>query len=353
MKMDFGVSIGRNDRIDQISDLAISAEKWGFSHLGFVDSQNQSRDIYVMMAVAAQATKRIRLWQTVTVPSTRHPSVTVNATATVNELSGGRAFLGLGAGMNAVETMGMKPSRIKDLRELVEFTKKYIVGDKARWKGTIMQSDWVKDPFKIYLNAGGPKSTELAGELADGVIFMGGPSSVMKWKMKHIEMGATRAGRDLSEIDIVVRSNIYVASSKKDSHGELVSHVSPYAGLPVFNSNDSEIVSIYKEVENEQPGILDEIEKAQKAISEEAKKHGGPPGFDPWHQKPNPPWAHLVTQRMIDSVHLTGNVEEICEGVERYAQLGITSVMPAVYSMIDKESVISQIGKEIIPKFQR
>ena len=92
MKMDFGVSIGRNDRIDQISDLAISAEKWGFSHLGFVDSPNQSRDIYVMMAIAAQATKRIRLWQTVTVPSTRHPSVTVNATATVNELSGGRAF---------------------------------------------------------------------------------------------------------------------------------------------------------------------------------------------------------------------------------------------------------------------
>jgi 5,10-methylenetetrahydromethanopterin reductase len=244
MKMDFGVSIGRNDRIDQISELAIAAENWGFSHLGFVDSQNQSRDIYVMMAVAAQATNRIRLWQTVTVPATRHPSVTANATATVNELSGGRAFLGLGAGMNAVETMGVRPSRIKDLREFVEFTRKYMLGEEAKWKGSIMKSDWVKQPFKIYLNAGGPKSTELAGELANCVIFMGGPSSVIKWKMQHIKKGAARAWRNLSDIDIVVRSNIYVASSKNDSHGELVSYISPYAGLPVFDRNDSEIVSI-------------------------------------------------------------------------------------------------------------
>ena len=352
MKMDFGVSTGRDERIDEIADLARAAEEGGFSHLGFLDSQNRSRDVYVMMAVAAQATKRIRLWQTVTVPSTRHPSVTANATATVNELSRGRAFLGLGAGMSAVQTMGMKPSPMKDLREFVEFTRRYTAGEEAEWKGAKVRSEWVREPFKIYLNAGGPKSSELAGELADGVIFMGGPSPVMKWRMEHIEKGALRAGRDLSEIDIVVRANIYVAASKEESHGELVSHVSPYAGLPRFNREDPEIVSIYEQIEKEQPGMLDEIEKARKGIEEEAKKHGGPYGFNPWHEKPNPPWAHLVTQRMIDSVHLTGNVEDICEGVERYARLGVTSIMPAVYAMIDKESVIREIGDKIVPEFR-
>jgi len=90
----------------------------------------------------------------------------------------------------------------------------------------------------------------------------------------------------------------------------------------------------------------------QEAIKEEGKKYGGPSGFNPWHQKPNPPWAHLVTQRMIDSVHLTGNIEEICEGVERYAELGITSIMPAVCAIIDKQSVIRDIGENIMPKFQ-
>ena len=55
---------------------------------------------------------------------------------------------------------------------------------------------------------------------------------------------------------------------------------------------------------------------------------------------------------MIDSVHLTGNIEEICEGVERYAELGITSIMPAVYAIIDKQSVIRDIGENIMPKFQ-
>ena len=51
-----------------------------------------------MMTIAALNTRRIKISHGVTVPYTRHPSVTANATATIDELSGGRAILGIGSG---------------------------------------------------------------------------------------------------------------------------------------------------------------------------------------------------------------------------------------------------------------
>ena len=78
-----------------------------------VDQQNLCRDVYVMMTIAAQNTSRIQIGHGVTIPETRHPSVTANATATVAELAPGRIFLGIGAGGNALRiryTAGVQES---------------------------------------------------------------------------------------------------------------------------------------------------------------------------------------------------------------------------------------------------
>src|SRR4029453_19421854 len=98
MRVHFSVGMGRNLRADEAADHARIAEECGFSHLTWVAQPNLSRDIYVSLAVAALNTRRIRLGQGVTDPQTYHPSVIANASATLNELTGGRAFLGIGAG---------------------------------------------------------------------------------------------------------------------------------------------------------------------------------------------------------------------------------------------------------------
>src|SRR6478672_5067562 len=135
------------------------------------DQENVSRDVYTMMAVAALNTSNILIGQGVTVPYTRHPSVTANATWSVNELSGGRVFLGIGAGGNAVRSMGMKALPLTEFRDTVQFIKKYMRGEEVEYHGATMHSEWIKEPVPIYMGASGPLSCILGGELADGVIF--------------------------------------------------------------------------------------------------------------------------------------------------------------------------------------
>ena len=186
MKIRFAVGMGRNERIDEIGDLARLAEEIGFDHVTFVDQQNLSRDLYAMMTVAALNTDRIRIGHGVTVPYTRHPSVTANATATVNELSGGRVFLGLGAGGNALRSMGMRPRPLQEYWDLIKFMRAYMAGEEAEFKGARMRSEWIRQTVPIYMAADGPRSLEMAGEMADGVYFMGGPPELVKWKVDHI-----------------------------------------------------------------------------------------------------------------------------------------------------------------------
>src|SRR5688572_6569387 len=98
MKLDFSIGIGRNETIHEIPDLARVAEECGSSDLTLTDQPIHGRDVHAMMTVAAMSTSRIRIGHGVIDPQLTHPSVIATATATINELSGGRAFVGISAG---------------------------------------------------------------------------------------------------------------------------------------------------------------------------------------------------------------------------------------------------------------
>ena len=204
----------------------------------------------------------------------------------------------------------------------------------------------------IIVAAEGPKSLEVAGALADGVVFMGGLPFFMKWKVDKIYQGAEKAGRDPSEIDIWVRSYIYVADSKEQAHREVSTVLSFNGGIPHLNLDNPEMQAICKQAEKEQPGLLDEISKVKKAMAKEAKKYNSPLGFNPWFETIDAPWAPLVTQRMIDNIHLVGKPEDICEGIDRYAQVGVKTIATSLYSIIDKKGMLKEIGEKVMPNFR-
>ena len=92
MHMSFSVGTGRVTDIHQVAQLARTAEECGYSRISFPDTPAFNRDVHVMMTVAALNTHRIHIGQGFTDPFTFHPFVIANATATVDELSGGRAL---------------------------------------------------------------------------------------------------------------------------------------------------------------------------------------------------------------------------------------------------------------------
>ena len=111
--MDFGLQINGPDLI-QGRDIAQAAEALGFGTIYFPDHlvlegpERQAQgfpayDPMIQAAVVATATKRIRMGQLVLCNLFRHPAVTARSIATLDELSNGRAVLGLGSGWTETE----------------------------------------------------------------------------------------------------------------------------------------------------------------------------------------------------------------------------------------------------------
>ena len=340
--MQFTVGMGRNERIDEIGAHARVAEESGFSHMTLVDQQNLSRDIYVMMAMAAVNTHRIKIGQGVTQPYTYHPSVVANGTATIDELSGGRAFLGIGAGGNALRSMGQDMGKVRVFRESVEFIRKYMSGQEAEYQGARMHSEWVRRPVPIYMASAGARSLQLSGELADGVIFFGAHPVLIRWNLEQIEKGALKANRDPSGIDTWLRTLVYVADSKEAARRECASYAGSIARhwYWYLQSNRPEVAEIGERLEAAAPGIIEEFKRVYDAWDE----------YD--HEKTDATHAGAVTQRIIDFFHLTGTPEDICERIEEIGRMGIKTISTTTFTVIDKKGMMREIGDKVMPAFR-
>src|SRR5262245_38632340 len=112
-RMDFGLQINGPDLI-QGRDIAQAAEALGFGTIYFPDHlvlegpERQAQgfpayDPMIQAAVVATATTRIRMGQLVLCNLFRHPAVTARSIATLDQLSNGRAVLGLGSGWTETE----------------------------------------------------------------------------------------------------------------------------------------------------------------------------------------------------------------------------------------------------------
>ena len=187
------------------------AEDVGFSLVGVADSQSVFREMYVTMALCAQATRRVRIGPSVTNPITRHPAVAASGIATTDEIAPGRAFFGLGSGDSAILNLAERPSTLADLRAYVEAVRALHRRGETTWRGRLARLTWAKRAIPIYLSAEGPRTLELAGEIADGVIVnVGLEPALVKDAVARVHAGARRAGRDPASVDLwtMVRANV-------------------------------------------------------------------------------------------------------------------------------------------------
>jgi 5,10-methylenetetrahydromethanopterin reductase len=96
--MKFDVGILGNQPVPTIVRQVQLAEALGYDTAWITDTHLVCRELWVTLGACAQATSRIRLGPGVTVPHTRHASVTASAIATLSEMAPGRVVLGIGTG---------------------------------------------------------------------------------------------------------------------------------------------------------------------------------------------------------------------------------------------------------------
>ena len=131
------------------------AEELGFYYC-YVADQGFSRDIYVTLTALATATRRIHLGPGVTHPYTRHPVAAAVAIASLDELSGGRAFHGLGAGGS--RTLGPlqidRASPLTACREAAEIARRLWQNDVVNYSGEIFRVKEARLNFPARPDAG-------------------------------------------------------------------------------------------------------------------------------------------------------------------------------------------------------
>jgi 5,10-methylenetetrahydromethanopterin reductase len=153
------------------------AESLGYDDCMIAD-EGFMHDVYAVLGAVAGATDRIRVGA-VTNPYTRHPAATAAALATVNELSGGRAFVTFVAGGSAVlHPMGLeRTAPVRVLDDAIEICRRLWSGEAVDFEGSRFRLDGAQlstgpHDIPIWVAARGERLLELTGRKADGVVLM-------------------------------------------------------------------------------------------------------------------------------------------------------------------------------------
>lgn len=228
--MKFGGFVA-TDSIADATEYARSLERWGWDALWAIDSQQLYTDLYVTLAACATVTDELTLASGITNPNSRHPSVTANAVASLDQFADGRAVLGIGAGDSAVYSVGERPATVDELAESAANVRRLLRGDEVTFGGEPFRLESRRRDIDVYVAAEGPKTLQMAGEVADGVIFGGGPNpeTVEELGLANVRRGAERADRTLEDLDIVTLTPTCVAESRADAVEKLKPVIEPIA----------------------------------------------------------------------------------------------------------------------------
>ena len=161
----------------ELIDTIVLAEELGYSYCMVAD-EGLMLDVYAVLGGAARVTSTIRLGA-VTNPYTRHPAATAAAIATIDEMSGGRAFVTLVAGGTMVlHPMGLERSTpLALMADTITALRLLWRGEPVTWQGrrlslSAAQLTTGTHSIPVLVAARGSRMLELAGTHADGLVLM-------------------------------------------------------------------------------------------------------------------------------------------------------------------------------------
>jgi len=169
------------------------------------------------LAYAAAVTKRITLGTLVTGAVYRHPGILVKTVTTLDVLSGGRAWLGIGAAWYEEESLGLGipfpplAERFERLEQTLQIARQMWAGDESPFAGMHYQLSRplnspspVRHPHPpILIGGGGEKKTlRLVAKYADACNLFDTPE--LPRKLEVLREHCAREGRDYSEIEKTV-----------------------------------------------------------------------------------------------------------------------------------------------------
>src|SRR3954471_20560675 len=157
-------------------DHAALAEGLGYKRVWFYDTPQQSPDVWMILALAAERTDRIGLGPGVLVPSLRHPMVNAAGTAALAALAPGRVAVAFGTGFTGRRAMGYRAIPWSFMEAYIRAYRALLRGETIEWEGARMKmlhppGHAAPRPLDVpvIIGALGPKGAAVARELGGGL----------------------------------------------------------------------------------------------------------------------------------------------------------------------------------------
>jgi 5,10-methylenetetrahydromethanopterin reductase len=189
---------------------AADAERGGLG-AAFVSERFNVKDACTLSGALGAVSTTLGIATAATNPNTRHPLVTATFATTMHRLTGGRFCLGLGRGFDALfDVMGLPRVTGAQLTDVVGLLRRLwrgeVVVDHDGPAGTfplLHQDAGFDEDIPVLLTALGPRTLELAGQVADAVVlhtFF--TDEALAASVATVRRGAERAGRDPASVRV-------------------------------------------------------------------------------------------------------------------------------------------------------
>lgn len=227
LAINFGAS---NEDWDTAVTYAIEAERLGVDMAWSVETWGY--DAATPLAYLAAKTTRLRLGTGIMQIGSRTPAMIAMTAMALASLSHDRFVLGLGvSGPQVIEGWhGVSFARpLQRMREVLTIVRMVMHGERLNYHGEIYQlplpggegkalisSAQPRPNLPIYLATLGPKNLELTGELANGWLGTSFMPEHAGMFFNPIAVGASRAGRSLTDLDLQVAAGVVAFSDDID-----------------------------------------------------------------------------------------------------------------------------------------
>ena len=321
----------------RVAELGRLAESYGFGGL-WVSNMHDARDPFINFVQTALTTKKIHMGPVAVSPYELHPMKMAAALLTLNEISGGRAHIGIAAGAGGAPTaMGVpQERRVRAVKECVEILKLACTGKPIRYKGEMFKVLYYHPsyvggtPPTIWVCANGPQMLRSAAKYADG-IFVGDHTPEDVGRMRAIvDKEAASAGRSTADMRFNNFWAWHVKETKEAAHKEarrwLAIRATPYPDY------------YYRDIlpEDEMQLIFNAKNNIIKAFNTGSDVIEGVPAD--------------IMERFIDKATSASSVADLDKEIERLRRFkanGLTDISLRIYE--NPEWTIKLIGEKVIP----
>ncbi len=311
-----GLVIGSVLPASELTEVGKLAEKGGFESVWLTEAWG--KDAFTQMAAVALGASKVLLATGIVPIYTRTPTLMAMTAAGIDEVSGGRLVLGLGTSHRSImeDGHGVKLERpLRRMREYVDVVRGILASESFSYAGKEYSINGFRLAIRparrkipIYLAGLGLKMMELAGEIGDGVLMNLASPDYVREAVRHVRIGAERAGRNPDDVDIACFVATCLSGDRAAALRAGKRQVAFYSRMP-FYANMLKASGFEKEVE----------------AVDRARTEGRPEAA-----------IEAVTDKMAESIFACGTPDQCRARLEVYRKAGVK--LPVVSPLsVDKD----------------